>query len=83
VRGGAVIVDHGWGVYTGYYHMSDVAAEVGQWVEAGQHIGGVGTTGLSTGNHLHWDLLVGGVWVDGLAWLEQDIGGWLWIDQEQ
>jgi murein DD-endopeptidase MepM/ murein hydrolase activator NlpD len=77
VRGGAVIVDHGWGVYTGYYHMSDVAAEVGQWVEAGQHIGGVGTTGLSTGNHLHWDLLVGGVWVDGLAWLEQDMGCWL------
>jgi murein DD-endopeptidase MepM/ murein hydrolase activator NlpD len=77
VRGGAVILDHGWGVYTGYYHLSDVAAEVGQWVEAGQHIGGVGTTGLSTGNHLHWDLLVGGVWVDGLAWLEQDMGCWL------
>jgi murein DD-endopeptidase MepM/ murein hydrolase activator NlpD len=77
VRGGAVIVDHGWGVYTGYYHMSDVAAEVGQQVEAGQIVGAVGTTGLSTGNHLHWDLLVGGVWVDGLAWLEGDMGCWL------
>ena len=82
VRGGAVIVDHGWGIYTGYYHMSDVAAEAGQWVDAGQHIGGVGTTGLSTGNHLHWDLLVGSVWVDGLAWLEQDMGGWLWMEQK-
>ena len=77
VRGGAVILDHGWGIYTGYYHMSDIATEVGQQVAAGQMVGAVGTTGLSTGNHLHWDLLVGGVWVDGLAWLEQDISCWL------
>jgi murein DD-endopeptidase MepM/ murein hydrolase activator NlpD len=77
VRGGAVILDHGWGVYTGYYHMSDISVEVGQQVEAGQMVGAVGTTGLSTGNHLHWDLLVGGVWVDGLAWLEQDMSCWL------
>ncbi|MFO7536441.1 MAG: M23 family metallopeptidase [Chloroflexota bacterium] len=77
VRGGAVIIDHGLGIYSGYYHLSSVLAEVGQQVEPGQLIGEVGTTGLSTGNHLHWDLLVGGVWVDAAGWLERDMGCWI------
>jgi LysM repeat protein len=77
VRGGAVIIDHGLGIYSGYYHMSSVLAEAGQTVEPGQLIGEVGTTGLSTGNHLHWDLLVGGVWIDAAAWLEQDMACWI------
>lgn len=77
VRGGAVILDHGLGIYSGYYHLSSVLAEVGQVVEPGQIIGEVGTTGLSTGNHLHWDLLVGGVWIDAAAWMEQDMACWI------
>jgi murein DD-endopeptidase MepM/ murein hydrolase activator NlpD len=77
VRGGAVIIDHGLGVYSGYYHLSAVESEVGQQVMPGDVVGGVGTTGLSTGNHLHWDMLIGGTWVDGLAWLEQDLACWL------
>jgi murein DD-endopeptidase MepM/ murein hydrolase activator NlpD len=77
VRGGAVIIDHGLGIYTGVYHLSEVAAQVGQVVEPGQLVGNVGTTGLSTGNHLHWDLLVGGVWVDAAAWVEQDMACWV------
>lgn len=77
VRGGAVIIDHGLGIYTGYYHLSEVLAAVGDVVQPGQVIGAVGTTGLSTGNHLHWDLLVDGVWVDAQAWVEQDMACWL------
>jgi murein DD-endopeptidase MepM/ murein hydrolase activator NlpD len=77
VRGGAVILDHGLGIYSGYYHLSSVLTEVGQVVEPGQIIGEVGTTGLSTGNHLHWDLLVGGVWIDAAAWMEQDMACWI------
>lgn len=77
VRGGAVIVDHGLGVYTGYYHLSAVNAAPGQDVQAGDLLGEVGTTGLSTGNHLHWDLLVNGVWVDASAWLEQNTACWV------
>lgn len=77
VRGGAVIVDHGLGVYTGYYHLSSVIAELGQVVAPGDVLGEVGTTGLSTGNHLHWDLIVNGVWVDAMRWLEQDTACWL------
>ena len=49
----------------------------GDMVEEGQLIGRVGTTGLSTGNHLHWDLLIGGTQVDGRTWLENDLGCWL------
>jgi len=77
VRGGAVIIDHGLGIYTGYYHMSEVVAQVGDHVEPGQLIGKVGTTGFSTGNHLHWDLLVNGVWVDAKTWQEQDMACWV------
>lgn len=77
VRGGAVIIDHGLGIYSGYYHLSNVLASAGQTVELGMLIGEVGTTGLSSGNHLHWDLLVNGIWVDASAWLEQDMACWL------
>lgn len=76
-RGGAVIIDHGLSVYSGYYHLSNVIATVGQIVQPGDIVGEVGTTGLSTGNHLHWDFLVAGQWVDALAWLEQDMGCWI------
>jgi murein DD-endopeptidase MepM/ murein hydrolase activator NlpD len=77
VRGGVVIIDHGLGVYGGTYHLSEVLVEPGQTVAAGQLVGKVGSTGLSTGNHLHWDLLVGGIWVDAAAWLEQGLACWV------
>ena len=72
VRGNATIIDHGWGVYSGYWHQSDVNVQVGDMVEAGQVIGMVGGTGRVTGAHLHWELWVNGVQVDPLDWLQQD-----------
>ena len=77
VRGGAVIIDHGLGIYSGYYHLSEINVAPGQAVSPGDVIGGVGTTGLSTGNHLHWDLLINETWVDAAAWLEQDMACWI------
>ena len=68
VRGGAVIIDHGLGVYSGYYHLSEIAVEAGQEVGRDDPIGKVGSTGLSTGSHLHWEIRVGGVYVDPLQW---------------
>ncbi len=68
VRGGAVILDHGLGLHSGYYHLSAILVEAGQRVQPGDLLGKVGTTGRSTGNHLHWDLLVGRTWVDPQAW---------------
>jgi murein DD-endopeptidase MepM/ murein hydrolase activator NlpD len=77
VRGGAVIIDHGLGVYTGYYHLSAIHATAGQQVQPGDLLGEVGTTGLSTGNHLHWDLLINGVWVDAALWRQEALACWL------
>ncbi|WP_420644595.1 peptidoglycan DD-metalloendopeptidase family protein [Candidatus Leptofilum sp.] len=77
VRGGAVIIDHGLGIYSGYYHLSSIAIAPGDVVTPGQLLGEVGTTGLSTGNHLHWDLLVDAIWVDAQAWIEQGMSCWI------
>lgn len=77
VRGGTVIIDHGLGIFTGYYHLSAIHAIAGQTVQPGDVLGEVGTTGLSTGNHLHWDLLINGIWVDVAAWQEQQMDCWL------
>jgi murein DD-endopeptidase MepM/ murein hydrolase activator NlpD len=71
VRGNTVFIDHGWDVLTGYWHLSSIEVEVGQYVEAGETIGRVGNTGLSTGAHLHWEVWVGGISVNGLQWLEE------------
>jgi murein DD-endopeptidase MepM/ murein hydrolase activator NlpD len=68
VRGNAVVVHHGMGVYSGYYHLSQIDVTAGTAVTAGQKLGEFGSTGLSTGSHLHWDVVVAGINVDGLAW---------------
>jgi len=73
IRGNTLILDHGLGVMTGYYHLSAVHVDVGQDVETGQHIADGGSTGLSTGPHLHWDLRILDAAVDGLQWIEEDI----------
>ena len=77
VRGGAVIIDHGLGIYSGFYHLSSITVAPGDVVTPGQIVGEVGTTGLSTGNHLHWDLLVDAIWIDAQAWLDQEMGCWI------
>ncbi len=71
VRGNATIIDHGWGVVTGYWHQSEISVQVGDMVSAGQAIGVVGSTGRSTGPHLHWEMWVGGVQVDPMQWVQQ------------
>ena len=71
LRGGVLIIDHGLGVMTGYYHLLERLVEPGQTVTAGQPIGRVGSTGLSSGPHLHWDLRVMNVTVDPAQWTQQ------------
>ncbi|MDK1119531.1 MAG: M23 family metallopeptidase, partial [Anaerolineae bacterium] len=71
VHGNATIIDHGWGVYSGFWHQSEIQVQVGDMVSAGQVIGLVGTTGRSTGAHMHWELWVNGVQVDPLDWLRE------------
>jgi murein DD-endopeptidase MepM/ murein hydrolase activator NlpD len=64
-----VVLDHGGGVETLYAHMSRIAVRPGQWVEAGDLIGYVGSTGWSTGPHLHFEVRVNGVPRNPLAYL--------------
>lgn len=71
VRGNATIIDHGWGVYSGFWHQSQIFVNVGSMVEKGQVIGLVGGTGRVTGAHLHWEVWVNGVQVDPLNWLDE------------
>ncbi|MGQ9491126.1 MAG: LysM peptidoglycan-binding domain-containing M23 family metallopeptidase [Anaerolineae bacterium] len=69
VRGNAVVLDHGNGVYTGYWHLAELGVAEGDQVARGQLLGKVGSTGLSTGAHLHWELRVLGMAVDPLQWV--------------
>jgi murein DD-endopeptidase MepM/ murein hydrolase activator NlpD len=71
VRGNATLIDHGWGVYSGFWHQSEIKVQEGQKVETGDVIGLVGGTGRITGPHLHWEVWVNGVQVNPLTWLEQ------------
>lgn len=71
VRGNATIIDHGWGVFSGFWHQSEFKVQVGDKVEKGQVIGLVGGTGRVTGAHLHWEIWVNGVQVNPLTWLSQ------------
>jgi murein DD-endopeptidase MepM/ murein hydrolase activator NlpD len=71
VRGNAVVIDHGWGLYSGYWHLSEFKVTPGQTVQQGDLIALSGNTGLSTGAHLHWDMRVLGLNVDPMQFTRQ------------
>ena len=71
VRGKLVIIDHGAGLYSAYFHMAERLVAVGQTVSQGEQIGAVGNTGLSTGPHLHWELRILDVPVNPRQWMQQ------------
>lgn len=62
--GGSVVIDHGHGVYTCYYHLSKMPLKVGTKVKKGQIIGYSGKSGRVTGPHLHFTVMLNGVSVD-------------------
>jgi len=67
--GNLVVIDHGGGIATAYAHQSSIAVSVGQQVSQGETIGYVGSTGHSTGPHLHFEVRVNGTPVDPLGYL--------------
>ena len=67
--GNVILIDHGNGVVTLYAHQSQLIAGSGQRVARGEVIGLVGSTGHSTGPHLHFEVRVNGVAYDPLAYL--------------
>lgn len=80
VRGNATIIDHGLGVYSAFYHQSEILVKEGDRVVKGQQIGIVGNTGRverateyeGAGSHMHWEMWVGGVQVNPLDWLNSE-----------
>jgi murein DD-endopeptidase MepM/ murein hydrolase activator NlpD len=72
IRGNATYIDHGYGVYSAFFHQSEIWVQEGDFVKAGDIIGQIGTTGRSTGAHLHYDLIVNGEQIDPLLWLPSD-----------
>lgn len=75
VRGNAVVIDHGVGVYSGYYHLSQLVVKEGESVAKGQLIGYVGESGMATGPHLHWDMVVQGMHTSPLVWTKMVLPG--------
>ena len=70
-RGTGLIIDHGGGVLSGYWHLNRVLVEPGTTVRQGGLLAEVGDSGLSTGPHLHFEIVVHGVPVDPLPWLRE------------
>lgn len=70
IRGNIVVVDHGYGVFTTYSHLSQTHVTRGQSITAGQVIGTVGSTGRTSGAHFHWEIAVNGDFVDAKQFLE-------------
>ena len=73
VRGVSVVLDHGAGLFTGYWHLREAVVVPGVKVQAGEAIGFVGTTGRSTGEHLHWELRIYGAAVDPMPFLDRPL----------
>lgn len=72
VRGNATVIDHGQGVFSGFWHQKEINVKVGEMVEPGQLVGLIGDTGRVTGPHLHWEIWVNGVQVNPYQWLERE-----------
>jgi murein DD-endopeptidase MepM/ murein hydrolase activator NlpD len=67
--GNTVMIDHGLTVFSLFAHLSEIAAKVGDVVNAGDIVGKVGATGRVTGPHLHWSVRVSGARIDPLSLL--------------
>jgi hypothetical protein len=65
--GKSVILDHGWGLFSMYFHLSETRVKEGDRVNRGAMLGRVGSTGRSTKPHLHWGIRMNGARVDPLS----------------
>lgn len=73
LTGNTIVVEHGFGIKTWHYHMSSLNVETGQMITQGDLIGAVGTTGFSSGPHLHFGMSVGGAFINPATAIETDL----------
>ena len=72
--GNTVFLDHGHGLVTGYFHLDAVSVAEGDRVAPGDELGRVGSTGRSTGPHLHWGVYLSGRKADPLSLVRATAG---------
>jgi murein DD-endopeptidase MepM/ murein hydrolase activator NlpD len=72
IKGKALLIDHGWGVFSGYWHLSEFNVAAGDMVQPGDLIGQIGNTGRSAGPHLHFEIDISGTPVNPETWLLQE-----------
>ena len=82
LAGRVIYIDHGAGVVTGYFHLSEPLVSVGDTVTRGQTIGRVGSTGRVTGPHLHWTARYGTQTIDPLDLVELE-SGWYGLTEHE
>lgn len=70
LSGNTILIEHGMGLHTLYMHMDSLRVETGDFVEKSQLIGTIGTTGYSTGPHLHYQMMIGDCSIN--PWFAQD-----------
>jgi murein DD-endopeptidase MepM/ murein hydrolase activator NlpD len=75
IYGNMVILDHGQGVFSLYSHLSRITATLGDIIESETVLGLTGTSGMAGGDHLHFSMLINGVFVSPKEWWDQQ-----WID---
>jgi hypothetical protein len=68
IYGNTIILDHGQGIFSLYSHLSEIAAAIGEQKDKGAVIGFSGTTGMAGGDHLHFSMIVNGIFVTPLEW---------------
>lgn len=72
LSGNTVVIWHGAGIYTAYFHLDRMAVKTGERVARGEVIGALGATGRATGPHLHWGVKVDGLYIDPMSLLAVD-----------
>jgi murein DD-endopeptidase MepM/ murein hydrolase activator NlpD len=77
IYGNTIILDHGQGIFSLYSHLSEIGVAVGELKEKGATIGLSGTSGMAGGDHLHFSILVNGIFVTPVEWWDQQ---WLQLN---
>ena len=71
IYGKTVILDHGYGLFSMYSHLSQIAVKAGDHVSKGDQLGRTGSTGMAGGDHLHFSILISDTFVNPVEWWDR------------